>query len=86
MNAFFEANRDTFLGCEVDLDPQRFPASLTGPGTQLLRGELELEVQPLPARITLLPAYLKLGSVEYSGDAEIGDAFVRYQFKGISDG
>ena len=48
--------------CPTGLDPTRLLDNISCPGSDWLQGIFELDIRPEPTRITLLPAYLAIGS------------------------
>jgi hypothetical protein len=65
--------------CPTGLDPARLLDNISGSGSNWLQGIFELDMRPEPTRITLLPAYLAIGSESWTGDAEVGAERVLYR-------
>lgn len=78
---FFASNQDALTRCDIGLDAAQLLKTLSGRGTDLLLGNFDLDMQPEPTRITLLPAYLSINEDLWTGDASIGSQYVKYRLK-----
>jgi hypothetical protein len=65
--------------CPSGLDPSRLLDYISGPGSDWLQGIFELDMRPEPTRITLLPAYLAIGSESWIGNPEVGQERLVYR-------
>jgi hypothetical protein len=78
-NQLLVSGAPVLFTCPTGLDPTRLLDNISGPGSDWLQGIFELDMRPEPTRITLLPAYLAIGSESWTGDAEVGTERVVYR-------
>jgi hypothetical protein len=71
LEAVFRQNPRLLANCTVHLSIDDVNRALVGSGAAFYNGSLQLELQPLPTRISLAPA-----SIEYAGQAYRGDASI----------
>jgi hypothetical protein len=76
---FVARHEDALAECAIGIDPDRLLGNLSGPGTALLRGIVDLDLQPEPTRITLLPAHLSANGQTWTGEARITTETVEYR-------
>jgi hypothetical protein len=78
---FFARHENALAGCEVRLDPESLLANLSGSGTELLQGIVDLDLQPEPTRITLLPAHLSADGKTWIGEPRVGEEMLEFQLE-----
>jgi len=80
---FLEEHPDLFERCALEIDARRSFDLLSGEGSNLLRGNLTLDLQPEPTRISLLPAYLETESGTWVGEPRVSSEAVSYRLEEI---
>lgn len=78
---FFTSHRDAISNCDIGLSADQLLNNLSGPGTDLLLGIFDLDMQPEPTRVTLLPATLQIDGNIWQGNATIAGQTVSYQLQ-----
>ncbi|MEM1412272.1 MAG: DUF2914 domain-containing protein, partial [Pseudomonadota bacterium] len=79
INQFVDNQPDWLADCALEVDSRRVGELLSGPGAELLRGALALDMQPEPTRISLLPAYLSNGKRTWTGAPQFRNGFIHYR-------
>jgi len=83
---FFASHRDAISSCDIGLSADLLLNNLIGPGTDLLRGILDLDMQPEPTQVTLLPATLHIDGNAWEGNATIAGQSVSYRLRSAAGG
>jgi hypothetical protein len=78
LESVFVNNPNLLANCSIGLTVYDVEHVFTGDDADFFTGQLELEIQPQPAVISLSPATVQYGEREYQGRAVISSMYVRY--------
>jgi len=78
LESAFVGNPQLLANCGIGLTVKKVEQAFTGDDAEFFRGQMELEIQPLPTKIHLAPATIKLGGNIYSAEADLSSSHLRY--------
>jgi len=78
LESVFMDNPNLLANCSIGLTVNDVESVFTGDDADFFTGQLELEIQPQPAVISLSPATMRYGGSEFQGEAVISSTHVRY--------
>jgi hypothetical protein len=78
LESAFVGNPQLLANCRIGLTVNQVEQAFTGDDAEFFRGQMELEIQPLPTKIHLAPATIELGGNIYSAEADLASSYLRY--------
>ncbi len=81
VKALFRSRPGMLSGCGVGMTIDWVGSTLAGPGSDFINGKDEVTVQPLPTRLTLLPAWAREGGRTYAGAPSIDESRVLFEME-----
>lgn len=78
LESAFVGNPQLLANCRIGLTVNEVEQAFTGDDAGFFRGNMDLQIQPLPTKIHLAPATIELGGNIYSAAAELSSTYLRY--------
>ena len=79
LEAVFVGNPQMLARCGIGLTVEQVEKAFSGEDEAFFRGQMELEIQPLPSKLHFAPATIELGGNVYSAEATLSAAHLRYR-------
>jgi len=79
LEAVFVGNPQLLAGCGIGLTVDQVEKAFSGEDEAFFRGQMDLEIQPLPSKLHFAPATIELGGNVYSAEATLSAAHLRYR-------
>ncbi len=79
--SMFAENPHLLATCGIGLKIDQVEQALSGADAAFFAGQLQLEIQPQPARILLAPATVVIGGKLFQAEARLSDQHLRYDIR-----
>ena len=80
LESVFVGNPQLLANCKMGLTVNKVERALSGDDADYFRGHIDLEIQPLPTKIMLIPATIGSGENTHIASPQFGPDHLRYDF------
>lgn len=81
LQSIFVGNPQLLANCRIGLTVQQVEQAFVDADADFFRGQIKLDIQPLPTSIHLAPATIQFGNKIYSAKANLSSNYLRFDIK-----